>query len=102
MGAPTSIIPKNDGSVRFTSHFRKLNKCTKQKPYSIPLIQEILLKLEGFQYATFLDLNMGYYHIKLCPKSRKLCTIVLLWGKYEYDSLPMGLNNSPDVFQEES
>ena len=47
-----------------------------------------------------LDLNMGYYHIKLCPFSRKLCTIVLPWGKYEYQKLPMGLCNSPDIFQE--
>ena len=43
---------------------------------------------------------MGYYHIKLCPFSRKLCTIVLPWGKYEYQKLPMGLCNSPDIFQE--
>ena len=99
-GAPTFIIPKKDGSVRFISDFRELNKCIKRKPYPIPQIQDILLKLEGFKYATSLDLNMGYYHIKLSPRSRKLCTIVLPWGKYEYDSLPMGLCNSPDVFQE--
>ena len=43
---------------------------------------------------------MGYYHIKLSPDSRKLCTIVLPWGKYEYLRLPMGLCNSPDIFQE--
>ena len=99
-GAPTFIIPKKDSSVRFISDFRELNKCIKRKPYPIPLIQDILLKLEGFKYATSLDLNMGYYHIKLDPQSRKLCTIVLPWGKYEYDSLPMGLCNSPDIFQE--
>ena len=28
-------------------------------------INEILLKLKGFKYATSLDLNMGYYHIRL-------------------------------------
>ena len=43
---------------------------------------------------------MGYYPIKLCPFSRKLCTIVLPWGKYEYQKLPMGPCNSPDIFQE--
>jgi len=59
-----------------------------------------MLKLEGFQYGTSLDLNMGYYHIELNPISRKLCTIVLPWGKYEYQRLPMGLCNSPDIFQE--
>ena len=43
---------------------------------------------------------MGYYHIALDPDSRKLCTIILPWGKYEYQRLPMGLCNSPDIFQE--
>ena len=50
--------------------------------------------------ATSLDLNMGYYHIELTPFSKRLCTIVLPWGKYEYQKLPMGLCNSPDIFQE--
>jgi len=43
---------------------------------------------------------MGYYHIELSPFSKKLCTIVMPWGKYEYQRLPMGLCNSPDIFQE--
>ena len=98
--APTFIIPKKDGSVRFISDFRELNKRIKRKPYPIPKIQDMLLNLEGFQYATSLDLNMGYYHIELTPNSKRLCTIVLPWGKYEYQRLPMGLCNSPDIFQE--
>ena len=98
--APTFIIPKKDGSVRFISDFRELNKRIKRKPFPIPKIQDLLLKLEGFQYATSLDLNMGYYHIELSPDSKRLCTIVLPWGKYEYQKLPMGLSNSPDIFQE--
>ena len=52
------------------------------------------------QFASSLDLYMGYYHIKLYPFSRILCTIVLPWEKYEYQSLPMGLCNSLDLFQE--
>ena len=97
---PTFIIPKKDNTVRFISDFRELNKRIKRKPYPIPKIQDLLLKLEGFRYVTSLDLNMGYYHIKLDPFSKHLCTIVLPWGKYEYQALPMGLCNSPDIFQE--
>jgi len=59
-----------------------------------------MLELECFQYGTSLDLNMGYYHIELNPISRKLCTIVLPWAKYEFQRLLMGLCNSPDIFQE--
>jgi hypothetical protein len=97
---PTFIIPKKDGSDHFISDFHELNKRIKHKPYPIPKIQDLLMKLEGFQYSTSLDLNMGYYHIELTPFSKQLCTIVTPFGKYKYQHLPMGLCNSPDIFQE--
>ena len=100
-GAPTWVIPKKDNlTVRFLSNFRELNKRIQRKPYPIPKVQDMLLKLEGFTYATAIDLNMGYYNILLTPNSSRLCTIVLPWGKYSYTSLPMGLASSPDIFQE--
>ena len=98
--APTILIPKKDWTIIFISDFRKLNKRIKRKPYPIPKIQDLLLKLEGFQYVTALDLNMDYYHIELDPESSRLCTIVLPWDKYKYGKSPMGLCNSPDIFQE--
>jgi len=60
----------------------------------------MLLNLEGFQWATSLDLNMGYYHICLDPASKQLCTVALPFSKYECQAIPMGLCNSPDIFQE--
>ena len=59
----------------------------------------MLQKLEGFTYATALDLNMGYYTIRLNPDAQELCTIILPWGKYKYKRLPMGVAGSPDIFQ---
>ena len=59
----------------------------------------MLLKLEGFEYATSLDLNMGYYHIRLSKNANNLCTIILPCRKYRYKRLPMGVANSPDIFQ---
>eukprot|EP00957_Ditylum_brightwellii_P180948 13785721-Ditylum_brightwellii.AAC.1 len=57
-------------------------------------------KLQGFTYATATYLNMGYYTIHLDPDAQKICTIILLWGKYQYSRLPMGLSCAPDIFQE--
>ena len=44
----------------------------------MPNINGILLKLEGFQYATSLDINMGYYHIQLTEDASNLWTILIL------------------------
>jgi len=98
--APTFIIPKKDGSVRFISDFRELNKRILRKPCPIPNMQDMLLNLEGFQWATSLDLNIGCCHVRLDPASKQLCTIVLPFGKCEYQAIPMGLCNSLDIFQE--
>ena len=89
-GPPTFLIQKKDNTLRFISDFRELNKRILCQPYPIPKIQELLLRLEGFRYGTTLDLNMGYYHIELSSKSKKLCTIFTQWGKYEYQRLPIG------------
>ena len=39
-------------------------------------------------------------HIELNPDSKKLCAVTLLFGKYEYQRMPLGLCSSPDLFQE--
>jgi len=99
-GSPCFVIPKRDGKIRFISDFRELNKSVKRTPFPLPKIQNMLLKMEGFKYTISPDLNMGYYYIKLDTGSRKLCTIFLLWGKYEYNNLSMGLCLICDIFQE--
>ena len=66
----------------------------------MPNINEMLLKLEGFQYATSLDLNMRHYHICLRKNVSNLCTIIIPGEKYHYNRLPMGVANSPDIFQQ--
>ena len=38
----------------------------------MPKTSEMLLKLEGFQYATSLGLNMGYYNIQLSENASNL------------------------------
>ncbi len=87
--------------MRTISDFRELNKQTVRKLYPIPKISTTLQELEGFTYATTLDLNMGYYAIRLDPTATKMCTIIIPWGKYSYQRLPMGFSGSADIFQAE-
>ncbi len=96
---PTFIMPKKDSTCRTISDFRELNKCIVRKLYLIPKISTILQELEGYTYATALDLNMGYYTIRLDPTASEMCTIIFPWGKYSYKRLPMGFWGSADIFQ---
>ncbi len=96
---PSFIIPKKDNTVRFLSDLWEVNKRLVRKPSPIPKISTVLQEIVGFSYATALDLNMGYYTIRLDPDASKICTIIFPWGKYSYKRLPMGIAGSPDIFQ---
>ncbi len=81
---PSFIIPKKDKTVRFLSDFWEVDKRLVRKPFPIPKISTVLQEIEGFSFATALDLNMGYYTIILDPDASKICTIIFPWGKYSY------------------
>ena len=104
--APSFIVPKklNPGqtvpSARFVSDFRKLNEQLVRHPYPVPKIQHLLQNLEGFKYGTSLDLVQGYYQMPLDDESRKLATIILPFGKFEYTRMPMGIKVAGDIFQQ--
>jgi hypothetical protein len=63
--SPSFIIPKKNKTVRVVSDFRVLNSKLQQVSYLIPKIQDILIILNGFTYETSIDLNTGYYAIRL-------------------------------------
>jgi hypothetical protein len=97
---PSFIIPKKDKTFHFLSDFWEVNKRVVRKLFPVPKISTVLQEIKGFSYATALDLNMGYYTIRLDPDASKICTVVFPWGKYSYKRLPMGIAGSPDIFQE--
>ena len=100
-GAPYFYQPKvRTNRVRLISDFRNLNGQLKHKPYPMPKMRKMILNLEGFQYTTSLELNMGYYRIRLSKQASNLCTTILQWGKYRYKLLPMGVSKPLDILQE--
>jgi hypothetical protein len=99
--SPSFIIPKKDHTVRTISDFRELNKHVVWELYPIPKISTTLQELEGFTYATTLDLNMGYCTNKLDPTAAEMCTIIFPWGKYSYQRMPMGFSGSDVIFHAE-
>jgi hypothetical protein len=91
--SPSFAIHKKNRTIRVVTNFRKLNLLLKPHPFPIPKIgkSDMIRSMEGFTFASALDLNMGYYHIKLDADAQELFTIVFPWGKYKYKRLPMGI-----------
>jgi hypothetical protein len=99
MGSAFIYNTKENKTVGFLSNFWEVNKRLVRKLFQIPPNSTVLQELEGFSFATALDLNMGYYTIRLDPDASKICTIIFPWGKYSYKQLPMCIAGSPDIFQ---
>ena len=58
-----------------------------------------MINIKGFMNLSSLDLNMGYYHIEQFQGEKHIYNIILPWGKYQYQKLPMFMYNSHDIFQ---
>jgi hypothetical protein len=60
----------------------------------------MIRSMEGFNFASALDLNMGYYHIKpgADADGQKLCTIVFSWGKYKNTNAYPWVSRLPQMF----
>jgi hypothetical protein len=59
----------------------------------------MIRSMEGFTFASALDINMGYYHINLDAHAQKLCTIVFLWymGNINKNAYPW-VSRLPQMF----
>ena len=97
-GSPAFIIAKKDGTVRFLGDFREVNKRIVRTPFPIPKISDVLHELEGFTFATAIDLNMGYWTIRLDPDAQKICTIILPWGEVFLHETAHGCRGSARYF----
>jgi hypothetical protein len=74
--SPTFAISKKNGTIRVVSAFRKLNSLLKHHPFPKSKNRDRIRSMEGFTFVMALDLNMGYYHIKLDADAQRLCTII--------------------------
>lgn len=55
--APVLLVKKTAGSWRFCKDYRKLNDIKIKNKFPMPIIDEILDKLEGAKYFTKLDMR---------------------------------------------
>jgi len=55
------IVPKKNGKLKIYIDFRKLNAATNKDPYPLPLTDEVLNIVAGYEVYYFLDGYLRYH-----------------------------------------
>lgn len=98
--SPIFLVPKKpndkgEKQYRLVIDYRELNKVIKPTSFPMPLIDEIIDKMNGSKYFTTLDLFGAYHQIRLEENSRQYTAFSTSWEKYCFNSIPFGLVSSP-------
>ena len=93
--APVVLVTKKDGKPRFCIDFRKLNAITKRDVYPLPLVDDITDQIGKAIYRSTLDLTKGFWQIPIEESDKEKTTFITYEGLFEWNTMPMGLTNSP-------
>lgn len=98
-GAPILFVPKKGGKLRLCVDYRGLNNVTVKNRTPLPLISEILDRLQGASWFTKLDLKDAYHRVRIRPGDEWKTAFRTRYGHFEYRVMPFGLVNAPATFQ---
>src|SRR5882672_2615477 len=98
-GAPVLFAKKKDGTLRLCVDFRNLNKLTRKDRYPIPLVTNLLDQLGSAKIYTKLDLQAGYYNVRVATGHEWKTAFCTQYGSFEFLVMPMGLTNALATFQ---
>src|SRR5246500_2535098 len=79
--------------------YQILNSGTVRDVYPLPLVSDLMLRLQGNKFFTKLDLHWGYNNICMKPGSEKFAAFKTPRGLFEPLVMFFGLCNSPAAFQ---
>jgi len=99
MASPVFFIKKKDGALRLVQDYRALNNITVKNKYPLPLISELINKLQGAKYFTKLDVRWGFNNVRMKVGDEWKAAFRTNRGLFEPLVMFFGLTNSPATFQ---
>jgi len=93
------FIQKKGGSLRRVQDYRALNEVTVKDTYPLPLIPDLIDKLQSACYFTKFDVWWGYNNIQIKESNEHKAAFKTPLGLYEPLVMFFGLCNSPATFQ---
>ena len=99
MASPFFYIKKKDGRLQSCQDYRYLNEWTIKNAYPLPLISELMDKIQGAKYFTKLDVHWGYNNIQIKDGDQWKVAFKTNRGLFEPTVMFFGMCNSPATFQ---
>ena len=96
--APMVVVPKENGDVRITCDFSKLNQAVRREKFEMPSVEDTLSQLSGAKIFSKLDANSGFYQCVLDEESAPLTTFITPFGRYMFNRIPMGITSAPEIY----
>jgi len=89
---------KKDGSMRFCGDYRPLNLQTRRDSFPMPLVEDVISQLGRSSWFTALDLQSGFWQIRMAPEDMKKTALITKIGLYDWTVMPFGLKNATSTF----
>ena len=96
---PFFFIKKKDGRLRPVQDYRRLNKWTIRNRYPLPLISELISRVQGASLFSKFDIRWGYNNVRIKEGDEWKAAFITNQGLFEPRVMFFGLTNSPATFQ---
>uniref|UniRef100_A0A0W0G4X8 RNA-directed DNA polymerase n=1 Tax=Moniliophthora roreri TaxID=221103 RepID=A0A0W0G4X8_MONRR len=100
MASPFFFVGKKEkGKLRPTQDYRRLNHGTVKNMYPLPLVSDLIDRLNGATVFSKLDLRNGYNNVRIKDGDQWKAAFKTNRGLFEPTVMFFGLMNSPATFQ---
>jgi len=99
VAAPFFFVNKKDGDLRQTQDYRRINAATIKDNWPIPVIADVLNKVQNAKYFSKFDVRWGYNNVRIKEGDEWKAAFICSEGLFEPLVMFFGLTNSPATFQ---
>ena len=93
------IVKKANEKWRICVDFIDLNRAYHKDSFLLPIIDQLVDSMAGYEMLTFMDSFSGYNQIKMAKKDQEHTFFIIDRGLYCYKVMLFGLKNAGAIYQ---